>query len=165
MGPHTYATLRDVMRQESRSLLQYVADSYPWTTWERQDALRRLQNFIAEERAGAAAIGQYLLDHHLAPPYLGAFPTDFTTINYVSLDHLLPLLAEAQRSAIARLEADLRVIDDAGARALVLGILETKRRHLAALESGGTDAALDGDSRSGASESQAHPAVRAAHPS
>ncbi|HXG12512.1 MAG TPA: hypothetical protein VNK04_22340 [Gemmataceae bacterium] len=130
----TAALLQDIVRRESRSLLQYVSEAFPWVTPEERAALAELQKMINEERRAAQALGQYLVRQRVPPPYLGPYPMEYTTINYVSLDHLLPVLVENQRQAIARLERDLAAVTDAGAREQVEKILAMKQRHLTTLE-------------------------------
>jgi hypothetical protein len=130
----TAALLLDVLRRESRSLLQYVSETFPWPTPEGREALTRLEGLIAEERRGLAALGRFLVRHRVIPPPLGPYPQEYTTINFVSFDHLLPLLVEDQRQAIAHLERDRAAVTDAEARSQVEQILSLKRQHLQALE-------------------------------
>jgi hypothetical protein len=129
----TTAILQELVRRQSRSLLQYVGDAFPWTTREEQAAPAELQKIVEEERQGAADAVALLLRRHQMPPYLGSYPMDFTTINYVSLDHLLPLLVDDERRAIAGLERDVAAVSDPEARGLVQAILDKKRAHLACL--------------------------------
>jgi hypothetical protein len=126
--------LQQIVRRESRSLLQYVTESFPWTTPEEREALPEFQRLAAEERDGAAALGRYLANCRQLVPYLGAFPMEFTSINYVSLEHLFPLLAEHAKQSLDRLDRDLMDIQDVEARCLVQNIVDTKRRHLQTLE-------------------------------
>jgi hypothetical protein len=122
------------MKRESRSLLQYVADSYPWATPEEQGALGQLQHVIDEEREGAGELGRFLTRHRLALPYLGAYPAEFTNANFIALDYLLPRLAADERRVIATLEQQIPMLQDAEAHALVQKILDRKRQHLTILE-------------------------------
>ncbi len=130
----TQALLPDILRREGRSLLQYVSEAFPWITSEEQEALSQLQKMVAEERDRAAALSQFLARRHVEPPYLGVYPVAFTNINYVSLDHLWPLLIDYERRAIADLERDLAAVSDAEAKEQIQAILESKRQHLQALQ-------------------------------
>ncbi len=131
----TAAVLQEIVRRESRSFLQYVRESYPWTTPEERDALDKLQNLIDEELQAAGALGRFLYQNHAGLPYLGTYPSCFTSLSFVSLDHLLPMLVDEQRRAAAQLEIDLHKLTDAEARAQVQKTLDMKRRHLTTLES------------------------------
>jgi hypothetical protein len=130
----TYTALQEIMKRESRSLLQYVAEAYPWATPEEQAALSQLQQVIEEERLGAVDVGRFLTRHRLALPYLGAYPAEFTNANFIALDYLLPRLAADERRAVAALEQELPCLQDAEARVLVQKILDQKRKHLTTLE-------------------------------
>src|SRR5262245_28804211 len=134
MDSLTQPLLEEIIRRESRSLLQYVSEAFPWTTPEERETLVQVEKVIAEERQGAAALARLLQRHHLPPPFIGPYPMEFANINYVTLDHLLPLLVVQQRRAIGDLERDLTCLLDEEARTEVKKVLEMKRRHLAVLE-------------------------------
>lgn len=127
------AVLQNIFRREGRSLLQYVSEAYPWTRAGEQKPLAELHKMIAEEGQANADLATFLRRRHVPLPYLGAYP-DFTTVNYVRFDFLLPRLVEAQRQGISALEHDLASLTDAVARQEVEKILELKRRHLQKLE-------------------------------
>jgi hypothetical protein len=130
----TQQTLQAIVRRESRSLLQYVSEVYPWVAPEDEDRLSRLRKLTEEDRQATAALSQYLYRRHCPPAYLGGFPHSFTGLGFISLAHVLPLLAEDQRKHIADLERDLSAIQGQEPREQVQKLLEMKRRHLATLE-------------------------------
>ena len=134
MDARTQAILQDLVRKEGRSLLQYVGESYPWTTANNHDKLPVLLQMVKEEQDAAAAVVRLLLKRKVRPPYLGAYPMHFTTINYISLDHLLPPLVDFEKRRIAELDRELPLVDDVEARAAVLSLLDMKRRHLQTLD-------------------------------
>lgn len=129
----TEATLQAFIRRESRSLLQYLADAFPWTTREEGPALAEFAKIAAEERQHAADAAKFLQKRRITVPYLGSYPASFTTMNFVSLDYLVPRLVQYEAQAIIRLERDLPDIKDADGRQLLERALEAKRRHLAQL--------------------------------
>jgi rubrerythrin len=132
---HTYALLQDIIHRESRSLLQYVSDSYPWITPEERIALATIQEIIEEERQGAGDLIRLLQRRKLPPSYLGSYPTSFTNFSFVSLDHMLPLLGANERQGIDQLQQDIQSVSDAEARELLQKTLDKKRRHLEVLQS------------------------------
>jgi len=89
---------------------------------------------VREEREGAAALSRYLVKHRLTPPYLGAYPSYFTSYNYLALDRLLPMLVEHQKRGLVQMEADLKALQDGATHKQVEDLVEMKRRHLKALE-------------------------------
>jgi hypothetical protein len=130
----TQTLLQDVLRRESRSLLQYLTESFPWTTSDKQAAVATLQRLAEEERESAARVADYLRRHQIPLPYLGAFPMEFTTINFIGLDYAVPLLVQAGRGALANLERDLHNLRDPDARALVQELAAVEGRHIKELE-------------------------------
>jgi hypothetical protein len=131
----TYQHLQDVIRRQGRSFLQYSAESFPWNTPQEKELLGRLEQMVVEERDGAAALSRYLVKHRLTPPYLGPYPSYFTSYNYMSLDRLLPLLVVHQKRGIEDLQADLQALNhDIDTRSQVQNILTMKKRHLEELQ-------------------------------
>jgi hypothetical protein len=130
----TYARLQGIIRREGRSFLQYVDESFPWTTSAEQGMLAKLQRLAQEDREAVAALARLLIKNRLTPPYLGAFPTQFTNFNFLALPRLLEELVRAQAQSIGLLHQDLVQITDPGARAQLGHLLEMKKRHLGVLE-------------------------------
>lgn len=134
IDPHSQALLQDVLRRESRSVLMYVDEAYPWTTVAEEKSLTDLRQIISAEREALTALGRFLLRQHIPLPYLPTFPSSFTTINFLALDYVLPRLIDYERRAIAELERDLPALKDSAAHAEVEKLLALKRRHLPQLE-------------------------------
>lgn len=134
MDPRTTAVLQQAFRRESLSMLRYVGEAFPWTTLAGGGALRRLGEIVAEDREATAGLGRFLFRRHIAPSFTGSFPSAFTTINFLSLDYLLPRLAASQRKALADLERDLAAVTDAEAKTELEKLLAVKRLHLSELE-------------------------------
>jgi hypothetical protein len=128
------AKLQEIIRRESRSLLQYVHDSYPWTSNGERSALEQIRAMAKEQQESAAALGRWLARNRHFMPFLGSYPASFTTINFVALQHIVPKLIADERQGLAHLDADLAVITDASIRPLVEAIAAKKRAHLKALE-------------------------------
>ena len=130
----TQALLQDVLRRESLALLQYIRDAFPWTGLEEQEAWPRLRRVVEEDAHALAELAQFLARRRVPLPYIGMFPVDFTSINFVSLDYVVPLLLDEQRREAAALEADLPRVSDPEAREQLQRLLDLKRRHLAVLK-------------------------------
>src|SRR5437762_1627496 len=134
LDSRTQTRLQQLLRRESRSFLQYVNDSFPWTTSEEKPALAQVQTLIDEERRAIAALAKFLTRHRIPVPYLGSYPMAFTTLNFVSLDHLLPILVDTERRAMTNLESDLDSFTDSESRDEIQKLLDLKRRHSKVLE-------------------------------
>jgi hypothetical protein len=127
------SVLLDVLRRESRSLLAYVGEAFPWTADESSPALVTLGRLTRQESDAVTAVGRFLLRNRVTPPPLEPFPVQFTSWNFIDLKYLLPRLIDAERQSIARLEADLPRLDEPS-RAVAADLLAVKRRSLTALE-------------------------------
>jgi hypothetical protein len=134
IDPQTQTLLQDILRRESRSVLMYVAEAYPWTTSTQGKALTSLQHLIAAEREAVAHLGRFLVRQHIPLPYLPSYPAHFTTINFLALDYILPRLLEHERGSLAALERDLHAMKDPTARTEVEKLLTLERQHLTELE-------------------------------
>jgi hypothetical protein len=134
LDDRTAQLLEGVVRRESRSLLQYVAEAFPWTTPEEHAALSRLQRLIAEEQLAVARVAGLLQRRRHVAPYLGPFPVAFTNLNFISLDHLLPVLTEHQQRGLAELDRELAVVTDPEGRAVLERLRDVKQEHLPALK-------------------------------
>lgn len=129
MQPDTASVMNRIFARETRSILQYLKDAWPWASSDERKVLERLQQMIAEEQRAARWVADWLLRHHI-PPATGRFPEEFTEINYVALDHLLPRLVMYQRQAMEELQKDLSQITNDEAQGIAQQLLALKRRHL-----------------------------------
>jgi hypothetical protein len=128
------ARLEAAIRREGRSLLQYVSEAYPWTGSPGDGTPDQVRELAREERDALAVLTKFLARRRHTVPYLGAFPMAFTTMNFVSLDYLLPRLVEDGRRSVAALERDRAALTDADAKTELDRLTDLKRRHLKALE-------------------------------
>jgi hypothetical protein len=126
--------IEKVVRRESRSLLQYAVDAFPWTTSEERQVLAQIDAIATQERQALGELSDYLFKQRHFGPQLGPYPMIFTSMNYVSLEHLLPLLAENCRQAVALLEEDLVRIRDVEAREILTRYLDLKRNDASSLK-------------------------------
>lgn len=134
IDPQSQVRLQEILRRESRSVLVYVGEAYPWTAMGEETSLSALRLLIDEEREATADFGRFLVRQRIGLPYLPSFPASFTTTNFIALDYLLPRLIESERQSIAELERDLAALRAPAARAEVEKLLAIKRRHLPELQ-------------------------------
>lgn len=134
IDPQTQTLLQDILCRESRSVLMYVAEAYPWTTSAHTKELSDLQQLIASERDALTCLGRFLVRQRIDLPYLPSFPSHFTTINFLALDFILPRLIEHERQSLSELERDLNAVKDQAARTELEKLLALKHRHLPQLE-------------------------------
>ena len=104
------------------------------TVARAETARSRIEQLAREEQEGVAGLIRFLHRRHATPPVLGSFPSSFTTTNFVSLEHLLPVLEKDLTLRIAQVESWIPQVPDAEARALLQANLEMKHRHLDAVQ-------------------------------
>lgn len=130
----TEAALQDAFRRASRSMLQYVGEAYPWASEAERATLDQLRKLIAEEYRAIGALAGFLRRRRIGLPHVGAYAEPFTTMNYISLDRLLPLLAGYQRQAVAELTRDRDRAGDPEAQAEIGKLVALGQQHLTTLE-------------------------------
>jgi hypothetical protein len=134
MNAQTVALLQAIVRRESLSMLTYVGAAFPWTTSRGADALAHLKEIVSAHNEAVAALGRYLTKLRQPLVYLGSYPSYFTTINFLSLDHILPKVVESERKNVAALERDLAALGDKDAHAQAAKLLDVKKKQLESLE-------------------------------
>jgi hypothetical protein len=127
--------LPELLRHESRSYLQYIRESFPWAKGKDEELRAQVLALAEAERQGIAGLACEMQKRRITLPYLGAFPTSFTTSNFISLSFLLPRLVAEQRKAVAEVERDLAKVADAELRARLESYRDLKRKHVQELES------------------------------
>jgi hypothetical protein len=124
------SVLRDIVRREGRSLLQYVEEAYPWAGPDETAPLAQLRKLVADECEMIGRLIDLLARRCHSYPYLGSYPNWFTTINFISFDHLLPMLVDCEARSLGELECAIPEITDTEALGVVQELVDMKRRHL-----------------------------------
>jgi hypothetical protein len=130
----TQERLQEMLRRERLSELMYVGQAFPWTPAAEAPALAAVLRLADEERQALTVLGRWLIRRHIEVDTFGSYPSHYTTINFLSLEHMLPRLLRGERASIAVLEADLAQTTDAEVRAQIDKLLFLKREHAAKLE-------------------------------
>ena len=118
----------------SSSLLQYVSESFPWSADPAHAAFDAVLVIAREERDEVVRFTRLLQKRHLRLPPMGAYPSHFTTINFVSLVYLLPKLIAEHEKEIAEIDNMLPQTGDDDLRELALAYRNMKHRHLQTLQ-------------------------------
>jgi hypothetical protein len=134
IDPRTRTLLQQTFRRESLSMLRYIGEAFPWTVAAGHPALERVAEIVAEDRAATESLGRFLFRRRIPPSFSGAYPSGFTTMNFLSLEYLLPRLVETQRKAVADLESDVAAVADPDAKAELEKLLAVKQLHMSELE-------------------------------
>lgn len=134
ISSHDAALLTEIVSRESRSLLRYLSEAFPWVRTGASETLTRLHTVAREERDGMATLTRYLNRLRIVLPHPGSYPASYTSMNFVSLDYLIPRLVADQQRRIAALERDRAALSDADARVEVDRLLTLERQHTQVLQ-------------------------------
>jgi hypothetical protein len=130
----TRDVLQECVRRESRSLLQYAREVPLWVGPADRPVLAKLKALAAAEQKATDALGHYLQKRRAGLPSLGPYPSGYTSLNDAAMHHLLPILVQEYRGAVAALEADVARVSEPDARTHLAELLRLKRQHLPELE-------------------------------
>jgi hypothetical protein len=134
MDRPTTSLLQELVRRESLSLLSYVGDAFPWTARGDDAALAQMRQIVAEHKQAVSTLIRKLIRLQMPLPFIGSFPSGFTSVNFLALGHVLPRLVDSERKSFAQLLAELPLLTDADARTAAEQFLSVKRDHLTRLE-------------------------------
>ncbi len=126
--------LEQLVALGSGSLLQYVSEAFPYSADPRQAAFHRVLALAHEERDAVARLSRSLQKMHVRLPKTGSYPSHFTTMNFVTLDYLVPKLVAENEKEIAQVAAALTLLEDAQARDFAQTYHDMKCRHLEVLK-------------------------------
>lgn len=131
----TQARLKELFRRENRSFLQYISASTPWADFKDRSLVEKVKQLAIEERDALGQLAEWMTARRIAPPYLGAFPTRFTSFNFVDIRKLLqPLIAE-QRKELADIEIAANSSMDEEVKCQLAILVDLNRQHLIDFES------------------------------
>ena len=129
----TQTLLQEIVRRESRSLLLYIGDSFPWTTNEHAPDLVTMRKLVRREANAISTLGKFLVRQRITPPFYGSYPASFTSCNFIDLAFLLPRLMSAQEKGIAALTADIARVHEHEPKNQLEALLGVKQSTLAGL--------------------------------
>lgn len=130
MEPAHIVLLHALIRRESRSLLQYAREAYPWSKANAPAAGAAVQAMGAAEAEMVGRLSQWMAKQKAPISSLGAYPMQFTTMNYTSVHSLLPRLIADAQVRIAEIERSCLVLPAGEGRALVQSLVDLKKAHL-----------------------------------
>lgn len=134
MDVASYQLFGQLIALSARTLLQYVSDSSVWTQNRDDSIYKEVLKLAAEERDATASFLHFLQKQHLRAPGLGAYPSHFTSTNFVSVSYLVPKLIAENVKEIDATKRFLAGMNDEGVRVQTERYLAMKERHLATLQ-------------------------------
>ena len=127
------AILERVFHRETRSLGQYLAESWPWTHRADREAEDLVHSILADERRWAQRLVE-MINSQGGVSRTANYDEDYTDTNYLALDFMLNRLADHLQHSVAALRSDLAAAyDDAELRTLLEQMIERKGGQVEAL--------------------------------
>jgi len=125
------AKLNDLLVDLHYSLLQYVAETSPWS--QKPQAASTVEQLAAQQQRHVARLVDLLRMRNWSIDF-GTYPSEYTDLQYLSVEFFLPRLIAAQSAVVSELdEAVHTCIDDAVAVALLRDLLTGEQEILAQL--------------------------------
>ena len=95
---HCNDVLGDLLIDLSRCLLQYVGEGWPWTAGDESEQ-QIIDELVARQKQGVARLAELLSSRRVSIDF-GTYPTDYTDLQYLALDHLLGQLVVSQQALV-----------------------------------------------------------------
>jgi hypothetical protein len=133
MDTASIALLGRLIQMGTSSLLQYTGELVPFTPPHLQSTRDKVMWMAEEEKAEVARFTRYLQKQHVRMKPPASYPSHFTTMNFCSLDYLLPKLRAEHEKEVAEIETRLPSATNEDVRRMAQGYLDMKRLHLNAL--------------------------------
>lgn len=128
--------LNDLLIELHRSLLQYLAEAWPWISDDSRDLKAAVLNVVEHQREDVGKI-VHLLNERRYPIDFGMYPAEYSSLHYVALEFALNRLQHHQRTLvnwIEGLQSDPELQFDSQAQELVREIAASQRTGLERLE-------------------------------
>ena len=124
------ARIQELFRRENRSFLQYICESTPWSSDGDRGLLDEVRLLAAEEMTALEHLARWMDANRIPIPYLGAYPIQYTSSNFVDIRKLLQPLVLEQRKEVADLEKTAKIPMDEKARNQIEKLAALNRKHL-----------------------------------
>jgi hypothetical protein len=130
IDPASQDRLREIVRRESRSLLQYAHEVPLWASPEERPTLARLHEIAQTERQAADALATWLERRRAGILHLGPYASNFLSLNDIDIGRLLPRITEDHSQLLRSLETDAAALAvTMNGQSILSDFVSLKRRH------------------------------------
>lgn len=109
--PQRNAELNRVLIDLGRCVLQYVGESWPYTSSEEADAKAEFEQLVERQSRCVGRITA-LLDERTWPIDFGIYPPEYTDLHFLSLEFLLTQLVVNADELVRQIEGTLKIVED-----------------------------------------------------
>lgn len=126
----TNSILNDLLVELHRSLVQYAAEAWPWSTSDAQGVRSAVLSVAERQRQDASEVA-FLLNERRQYLDFGVYSPSFTSLHYVALEFLFSQLKSSQQDLVQYIKSILPELrGDAEADQLVRKILQSEQEGL-----------------------------------
>ena len=126
--------LNQVLIDLTRSLLQYVGECFPWSAADASTEQETINQAVVRQKVHISRLAD-LLDLRQTTIDFGTYPTEYTSLHYLALEHLLSQLADSEQNLIQELEQSIQICgDDTAAVEILERALADEHENLTVLQ-------------------------------
>ena len=122
MSQQTESMLNRVLIDMGRSFLQYISDAWPWVDPLAQSIQDQVMVIGARQRQDVAELATLLTEREHIIDF-GTFPTEYTDLQFLSLDSILTLIHKSQSSICSTVSQVLSELNTSGDDSEALALL------------------------------------------
>lgn len=113
MSQQTESVLNRVLIDMGRSFLQYISDAWPWVDPLAQSIQDQVMVIAARQRQDVGDIAELLTQREQYIDF-GTFPTEYTDLQFLSLDTILDYVGQSQANICEGIASGLVATKSAG---------------------------------------------------
>jgi len=130
IDPASQVRLREIVRRESRSLLQYASEVPLWASPHERPTLARVHEIARIERLATDSLATWLQRRRAGILHLGAYASSYLSLNDVNFSRLLPRITEDHAQLLRNMETDAAALAVAmNGQSILSDFVSLKRRH------------------------------------
>ena len=122
MSQQTESMRNRVLIDMGRSFLQYISDAWPWVDPLAQSIQDQVMVIAARQRQDVAELATLLTEREHIIDF-GTFPTEYTDLQFLSLDSILTLIHKSQSSICSTVSQVLSELNTSGDDSEALALL------------------------------------------
>jgi hypothetical protein len=127
-------TLNNLLNRLNCSLLQYIGESWPWTSHGDSSREEIFMALVRRQHFGAERLAELLVERR-AVIEIGNYPWDGSSLHYVTLDFVKPKLLADEQSILQQLNQAVSILNgDAEAVRLVEQLIADEEQAIARLQ-------------------------------
>lgn len=127
--------LNNLLNRLNRSLLQYIGESWPWTSYGSSSRADVFAALVRRQHFGAERLAELLVDRRAAIE-VDNYPWDGSALHYVTLDYVMPKLLADEQSILQELNEAAKALNgDAEAVRVIEQLIADEEQAIAKLQS------------------------------